>query len=81
MNYLEDKNYHPYWVIQDLLKLNFELMLSFLFVLLTDAVATDAADAHGVSREDCPLSLFDDVQVDDPSLLCWAIDWEDDIIA
>ena len=56
-------------------------MLSFLFVLLTDAVATDAADAHGVSREDCPLSLFDDVQVDDPSLLCWTIDWEDDIIA
>ena len=55
-------------------------MLSFLFVLLTDAVATDAADAHGVSREDCPLSLFDDVQVDDPSLLL-TIDWEDDIIA
>ena len=68
-----------YWLLL-LLYSALLLMLSFLFVLLTDAVATDAADAHGVSREDCPLSLFDDVQVDDPSLLL-TIDWEDDIIA
>ena len=65
-----------------LLLLLLEIIPSFLFDLLSDAVASDAAgavDSHGVSREDCK-PLFDDVQAEDPSLL-WTVDWADDIMA